>query len=597
MLDSFLKVAFANEEKVAEQARIVDKMRALPEDYLRKLASGQEKLAYSSLCGDFGGGGETWLDRFKGTPLFEQALELEKQDLQEQMAEKARYREEDQARSMRNASRDEISIQRKLLELQLAEAEGGVGEPPPEEEMGQEGLPPEGEMAPEEAPAEAVPPPAEMVPPQAAMAPSPAEAAPPRPSVDVKVASAMMRMTMLALGKEAAVADKAKDLVKKLLPTHVRGAGSTVTNALGMASKPHGVGSAMGGSEAWRKLLEGKVALASIQKTAAVQQVEQEKSAAALRRLGFNKLAAMPKGRPMNAYEARERLRGDISGAVDQYGVDPHEVHGAIPMMQDWLRERQGGLQEAADKATAHPVMHRIKGAIPPALSGGILGGFAGRALSGTSRGAALGGLVGAAGMGALGALGTRSPQSLADEASEYQAAMNAVDLPMALEHEARRRMMMQDAQRELALHRRAVAVAEAGATKNNTSTNLHNYSSSSGGGRDDDGRDDDDDFNLRSKRAAMEARFVKTAIGLGMLGKTLGAAGKSVFGAGQQAAKAVGTGGLGAAKAGVQGAWGQAGKVLPTVGRAAKSYVKANPMQAAAGAGAVGLGTGYAMS
>jgi len=201
MLDSFLKVACANEEKVAEQTRLVNKMRQLPEDYLHKLASGEAKLGYG-MVGSFSGDDGTWLDRFKGTPLFEQALELEKQELQEQMAEKARWREEDAQRSQRNAGRDELCIQKKLLELQLAEAEAGGGEEEAmaaeEEAVAAEGAPPEEppaeEEAVEEAPAEEAPP-AEAAPPAA----PPAES---KPKVDVKVASAMMLETLAKLAKD-----------------------------------------------------------------------------------------------------------------------------------------------------------------------------------------------------------------------------------------------------------------------------------------------------------------------------------------------------------------------------------------------------------
>lgn len=132
MLDSFLKVACSRSQKATDQARLVDRMRELPEEVLLKIASGEEKLAY--IGGPLGCGidGGTWLDRFKGTPLFPQAIELEKQDLQAQMAEQAAYREDDAKRSTRSAARDELSVQRKLLELQLAEHElGGGGEAQP----------------------------------------------------------------------------------------------------------------------------------------------------------------------------------------------------------------------------------------------------------------------------------------------------------------------------------------------------------------------------------------------------------------------------------------------------------------------------------
>ncbi len=195
MLDSFLKVAYAKSEEAAAQERLVEKMTHLPEDFLHKLASGEEKLA-------FGFHDDCWIEKFKGTPLFDQALELEKQDLQERMSDNSHH-------TSTSSARDELGIQRKMLDLELLEAEGGGGgeEPAPEEE----GLPPEAaaEEAPpeEEPPAEEAPPeeaPPEEAPPEAAAAPAPPAApAPekPAPKVDVKVASARMRMTMDKLAK------------------------------------------------------------------------------------------------------------------------------------------------------------------------------------------------------------------------------------------------------------------------------------------------------------------------------------------------------------------------------------------------------------
>lgn len=179
MLDNFLKVAFATQTREAEQASLVEKMRLLPDEYLLKIATGEEKLAYGMAeCGPAGNG--SWLDKFKGTPMFEQAIELEKQDLQEQMAEQARWREEDASRSQRNAARDELSIQRKLLELQLASAEAGgseaqpfAGEETPEEEALEHGAGSPEALAAAQQPQQAAPQPQ----PQAPQPEAPAEKA------------------------------------------------------------------------------------------------------------------------------------------------------------------------------------------------------------------------------------------------------------------------------------------------------------------------------------------------------------------------------------------------------------------------------------
>lgn len=206
MLDSFLKVACSRSEREENQARLTEKMRQLPEETLLKIASGEEKLAYmGNLSCEGGGGSESWLDKFKGTPLFEQALELEKQDLQEQMAERARWREEDQLRSARNAMRDEISVQRKLLELQLAEVESGIGEPELPQEMPEEMLmqEPEAQAAPQEQPQQ----------PQPAQPSAPKEESPEKAAM--KLAYAMIKMGMDPLKAKGIISGDVNKAISK----------------------------------------------------------------------------------------------------------------------------------------------------------------------------------------------------------------------------------------------------------------------------------------------------------------------------------------------------------------------------------------------
>jgi len=189
MLDSFLKVACDRSKRAEDQDRLVDKMRGLPDDYLHKLASGEEKLAYLSDCGF---DGQSWLEKFKGTPLFAQAIELEKQDLQQRMADKAHWREEEAARGAQNAARDELGIQKKLLEIQLAEAEEGGQEGALEEAAIAQGQ--GGAEMPEEVPEEV------LEEPEAAPIAAAPEAPAAQPKVDVKVAAARMRMKLAADG-------------------------------------------------------------------------------------------------------------------------------------------------------------------------------------------------------------------------------------------------------------------------------------------------------------------------------------------------------------------------------------------------------------
>lgn len=149
MLDKFLEVTYEKSKKAEAGLRLSEAMRKLPNEYLLAIATGQEKLAYSDT---------EWLDKFKGTPLFEQALEIEKQQLENEMAKNERQRQRDALFEGEDQACEELNIKRKLLDLQLAELEGGGGEQleaPAEETMGE--APVEEPMAAPAAPVQAVP--------------------------------------------------------------------------------------------------------------------------------------------------------------------------------------------------------------------------------------------------------------------------------------------------------------------------------------------------------------------------------------------------------------------------------------------------------
>lgn len=132
MLDKLLEVAYRAEQKKTASRQLVDKLKGFPVAELAKLAAGDEtcKLAYALDCvkGDGTGGDGTWIGKYKGTPLFAQAIELEKQLIQIDM-------EEQQARAaqppMNDAwqKRDAIRLQQRMLDLDLAMAGSGI-EPP-----------------------------------------------------------------------------------------------------------------------------------------------------------------------------------------------------------------------------------------------------------------------------------------------------------------------------------------------------------------------------------------------------------------------------------------------------------------------------------
>lgn len=119
------------QRKQAEQ-ELVPLLQKLPNEVLRKLATGEAKIADFSGCGN-----ATWLSKFEGTPLYEQALALEAQDIQREMSQI----QQDASRQQDWQLEREMRLQRKMLEIQLATLQheatakppvpAGVGAAPP----------------------------------------------------------------------------------------------------------------------------------------------------------------------------------------------------------------------------------------------------------------------------------------------------------------------------------------------------------------------------------------------------------------------------------------------------------------------------------
>lgn len=118
MLPQFLEVLYANETELQQSVKLAHNLQNLSEEELYALATGQTKLAF--------GDSEDWLEKYRGTELFDQAMALEKASL-----------ENDVARSQADAARpqmdqfsdtaDQIRLQKKMLDLQLVEhQEGGA---------------------------------------------------------------------------------------------------------------------------------------------------------------------------------------------------------------------------------------------------------------------------------------------------------------------------------------------------------------------------------------------------------------------------------------------------------------------------------------
>lgn len=165
MLDAFLEVVSGHTKQAQARARHAALLERLPTELLQKIADG----ALPKEAGDDG----CWLDKFRGSPLLDQAIAIEKEELDLQMQEADRRRQETELRASlptwdeTDLQRSELAIKRKLLELELVGADVG------DAAGGQEGE----DVAPPDLEA------AEPAPPAAAHGAPPAHhAAPPHPS-------------------------------------------------------------------------------------------------------------------------------------------------------------------------------------------------------------------------------------------------------------------------------------------------------------------------------------------------------------------------------------------------------------------------------
>jgi len=128
MLDKFLEVAYAKTAAQKQRLDLTHQLMKLPNDVLYDIATGKEKLGY--YCSSDG----KWLDRFKGTALFSKAVEICKQELQVEMAQQQKREERRSLYEEEDKARDELNVQKKLLDLELATAQNSGQEPEGEEE-------------------------------------------------------------------------------------------------------------------------------------------------------------------------------------------------------------------------------------------------------------------------------------------------------------------------------------------------------------------------------------------------------------------------------------------------------------------------------
>jgi hypothetical protein len=131
MLDPFMRTLYERDSKERHDSKMVDLMTQLPNETLVKIASGEEKLGFGS--------DDDWLEKYKGTPLLDQAIQLEQQSLELEMQRKQVQRQEDEeydqkdeVRKQRRQQEDELNVQKKMLDLELAKVEGEQMQAPEE---------------------------------------------------------------------------------------------------------------------------------------------------------------------------------------------------------------------------------------------------------------------------------------------------------------------------------------------------------------------------------------------------------------------------------------------------------------------------------
>ena len=140
MLDKFLEVVSSQTKEAAAFDTLVEDFTQLPNEELYRLANGTSKLAYGEHDGE-------WLEKFEGTELYAQALELEEQCLNIDIADKQHRLAEDERREAEQANtperpdfykqRDAISLKKRILDLEFTKQKlrkGGDGEEEGEEE-------------------------------------------------------------------------------------------------------------------------------------------------------------------------------------------------------------------------------------------------------------------------------------------------------------------------------------------------------------------------------------------------------------------------------------------------------------------------------
>ncbi len=206
MLLSWFEVAQKKMELAKSASDLNSLLMEFPVEELKEIVrTGEVKLAFGpcSTSDDV----TCWLDHFKGTAFFDQAIALEQEELQSLMASQQQNEASSQQSSMTYAGLEQIRMKKRLLELQKAKSESTT--------LQQAGVP----VAPAPAPG--------------AQEAAPAQAAPPGPDMN----KAAMIQQADAWGRSLARSDMSKVAHQKELLASGDAAGRSVVK-LALAGPP-----------------------------------------------------------------------------------------------------------------------------------------------------------------------------------------------------------------------------------------------------------------------------------------------------------------------------------------------------------------------
>ena len=124
MLDLFLEATYQKTKQAEAAAAMNTALASLPVNELMAMTRGESPLNKVAHYGMGGDDAMCWLEHFQGTPLYEEALAIEKRQLELDMQRNA---DQQKSQGVYN-EQDVLRVKRRSLELQLAEQAGGGDE-------------------------------------------------------------------------------------------------------------------------------------------------------------------------------------------------------------------------------------------------------------------------------------------------------------------------------------------------------------------------------------------------------------------------------------------------------------------------------------